>query len=181
MNRTGGGGEGGTAARAAPMPRWKKVMFGVAGSLVAAGLVFSFVETGPSPGASADTRISDLSQGFVPGGPSSQPQDQAEPWSQGFFRLGFSWFAGFCIGFALRKFFSIVLFGCGVGFLMLFGLQQAEIVVVDWQAMDRSFQALAQRLQSDFSRFQTIVTGSLPAAGLGTLGLYAGVRRTRAG
>src|SRR5690349_20132645 len=91
------------------LPRWKKLLLALALVLVAAGVVFAVVEAGrpaPAPPPAPSGGESGVRSSFLPGDP-NQPAPPAatatEPASAGFFRLGFSFIAGFCIGLAVRK------------------------------------------------------------------------------
>jgi uncharacterized membrane protein (Fun14 family) len=165
----------------ARLPGWTKVACGVAGAMLVASLVLYAVESGspPEPGAGgqgAGGGSNLLPQGIEPGGQPSAAE--GEPgWSLGLFKMGFSFFVGLSIGFALRTFVKVVLFACGLSFLLLFWLTSIELVIVDWPAMDRMFENLGTTLSRQFESLKTLVTGSLPATGLATLGLVAGFRK----
>lgn len=163
------------------MARWQKVAIGVASVLILAGIALTFVESGqsrPAGGGPLSGPASSFTGGpGQTGGTTTMSEEQA--WSGGLFRLGFSFFAAFCVGFALRRFLSLMVFGLGLAFLLLFGLAWFELIVVDWQAIDGLFTGFFERVQQDFDRFQTFMTGSLPSAGLAALGLVAGFRKNR--
>jgi uncharacterized membrane protein (Fun14 family) len=92
---------------------------------------------------------------------------------------GFSFFVGFCIGYALRAFFKISAVALGVVFLAIFGLQQIGIVEVDWGTAGELYDAAIEKVSGELDSFRGFLTGSLPSAGLAAFGLYAGFRRTR--
>lgn len=153
------------------LPRWKKVL------LVGAGTAMLFVETGSPPpagqaGGGAQTNL-------LPGqpAPAQPPGTTAEPASAGFFRLGFSFFAGFCIGLAVRKTLKLSAIFMGLLLLFLFLLAYAGLITVHWDAFDAMFQSLSQRVQRESENLRTFITGSLPAAGLATAGLVAGFKK----
>jgi uncharacterized membrane protein (Fun14 family) len=66
-----------------------------------------------------------------------------------------------------------------VGFwlVMTFLLAQAELVVVDWQAINDLFSSFMERAEQDLESFKGFILGSLPAAGLGATGLVVGFKR----
>lgn len=164
---------------------WKKIMLGMSVLLILGGILLSLAEEptvastgaegGGRPGGPAGALV-DPSQ--APGGGGSQAgQAPADPWSAGLFRLGFSFFAAFCVGYAARATFKLIALGCGFAFLFLFVLSYVGLITVDWVGFDRAFESMAQRIADEASHFRTFITGSLPATGLAALGLYAGFRR----
>jgi uncharacterized membrane protein (Fun14 family) len=164
------------------LPRWKKVLLAIAGVLVAAGAVFAIVDSGktppaPAPHAGAGTG---LQTSLVPGDhPAGEPVATApEPVSAGFFRLGFSFIAGFCIGLAVRKTLKLTAVVAGLLLLCLFLLSYAGMITVNWQAFDNLYQTVAQRVERESAQLRTFITGSLPAAGLAALGLVAGFKKS---
>ena len=62
----------------------------------------------------------------------TDPQEEAEisalsEWSPAIFRMGFAFFVGFCIAYAMRTFMKITIVVLGVCLLLIIGLQQAGI------------------------------------------------------
>ncbi len=148
----------------------------------------------------------DMSSGFVgqggdvswpfpvpglPGGtaePSATPEgeeaDEAvvqaspdDPWSPAIFRMGFGFFVGFSMAFALRAFAKVTLVSAGIFFLLLFGLQYAGLVEVKWTAMADRYDSIQAWLGAQLGGFQAFVTGYLPSAGAGLAGLGLGFIR----
>jgi uncharacterized membrane protein (Fun14 family) len=162
------------------LPRWKKVLLVVALLLVVAGVAMLFVETGAPPPAQGGGGGGGAQTSLLPGqpAPSQLPGTAAsEPASAGFFRLGFSFFAGFCIGFAVRKTLKLSAVFAGLLLLFLFLLAYAGLITVHWDAFDAMFQNLSQRVQRESENLRTFITGSLPAAGLAATGLVAGFKK----
>lgn len=164
------------------MPRWKKILLGCAALFVVVGVVLMFVET-PSEtpsGGGGSTGIGPSSSFVGEGdqGPGAQSASQSgDAWSAGFFRLGFSFFAGFAIGYALRSFLKISLIVIGISLLLLFGLSYIELIEVHWDKIDGMFESLVERFKGESARFKSFITGSLPSAGLASLGLVAGLKK----
>jgi uncharacterized membrane protein (Fun14 family) len=139
----------------------------------------SLLPDAPSTGPAGPT-IGGTSGNTGPDGPSaSNGPDINDAWSAGFFRLGFSFFAGFSIGLALRTIFRVMLIGIGIGLLFLFVLEYLEYASVDWDKFDALFESMGQRIAGEAEKFRTFLTGSLPSAGLAATGLIAGLRRKR--
>ncbi len=100
-----------------------------------------------------------------------------DPWSPAIFRMGFSFFVGFAMAFALRSFAKVTLFSAGIFFLLLFGLQYAGLVEVKWTAMADRYDSIQAWLKAQLGGFQAFVTGYLPSAGAGLAGLGLGFIR----
>lgn len=111
------------------------------------------------------------------GGQAAQPQ-VADPWSPAIFRMGFGFFAGFSMAYALRAFARVTLVSAGMFFLLLFGLQYAGLIEVRWSAMADRYDTLQAWLRAQMGGVQAFLTGYLPSAGAALAGLALGfVRR----
>ncbi len=184
------------------LAKWQKALCAVAAAFLLLSLVLVFVEpssgssqSGTSngdPGAGGAASLQSSGGGAAslvegPGQPRVDPgkksgsgtQSGDEAWSASFFRLGFSFFAGLSMGLALRTIMRLLLIGCGIALLFLFTLSYAELLTVNWQAIDGIFEAIVDRITAESGRFQSFITGSLPATGLAVLGLSTGLRRRR--
>ncbi|PIE23318.1 MAG: hypothetical protein CSA62_07945 [Planctomycetota bacterium] len=129
----------------------------------------------PSPGGKPQLPIPQ-----TPKKQDSSSQDSAQaPWSASFFRLGFSFFAGFSIGLALRSILHLLTIGIGIAFLFLMVLGYFEFISVNWAAFDQLFSSIGERIAGESERFRSFITGSLPSAGLAATGLTIGLRKRR--
>jgi len=174
-------------AKLTRMPRWNKIALAVSlAFILVSGVLEGIAVLSPPASAATSPEAAGNLQGgksFVGAGQESQQGPEAEQqqtdgaWSAGLFRLGFSFFAAFCIGFALRKVMHVALIALGLSFLFLFGLSYAELVTVDWVAIDALFQSLVQQIKAESGRFQSFITGSLPVTGLAGFGLVTGLKR----
>jgi uncharacterized membrane protein (Fun14 family) len=162
------------------MATWKKVAIALAVLLMLGGLALSMVET-KQPVRSGGAPLSGGATSLVggEGTGTAGAQDEEAVWSEGMVRLGFSFFAAFCVGYALRRFLGLLVFAFGLAFLFLFVLAYAELIVVDWKAFDSLYENFVARVRGEFDEFRTFVTGSLPSTALAGLGLVAGFRRNR--
>jgi uncharacterized membrane protein (Fun14 family) len=111
--------------------------------------------------------------------PTTATAEGLDLWSPAVFRLGFSFFVGFCVGYALRVFFKISLIAIGLILLALFGLQYGGVVSVNWSALQQHYGSVGRWLAAQASSFRQFVTGYLPSAGLGSFGLVTGFRKNR--
>ena len=93
------------------------------------------------------------------------------------FRLGFGFFAGFAIGYAVRAFVKVSLIVIGVGLLALFGLQYAGLITVDWERVSGGFETFGSWATAQTKDFANFITGYLPSAGAGLAGAFVGFRR----
>src|SRR5690606_8304539 len=100
-----------------------------------------------------------------------------DAWSPAIFRLGFSFFVGFAVAFALRAFVRLTVFTMGFFFLALFGLQYAGFIEVNWTAIGDRYESTSAWFLAQFESVQELVTGYLPAAGSAAAGLTLGFLR----
>jgi uncharacterized membrane protein (Fun14 family) len=109
--------------------------------------------------------------------PAEEAPEAGADWVPAVFRLGFSFFVGFCIAYALRAFFKVSMVAIGLILLALFGLQYAGVVQVDWSAMGRHYDGVMSWLAGQVAGMKSFVTGYLPSAASASAGLFAGFRR----
>lgn len=168
-----------------PLPRWKAMLFIVAGLLVVVGAISSFVGGGESslqsaaPGGNVPVGAAGLT-GNQSGSPSATPEEQpaeSSAWSGGMLKMGFSFFVAFAVGYLMRVFVRVSLIVIGSIVLLLTWFSYLGFVTVNWAEMETVFDAFVDRIGTDFENFRTMLTGSLPQAGLGGLGLVAGFKK----
>jgi uncharacterized membrane protein (Fun14 family) len=164
-----------------PLPVWKKVAFTVALLLGLTGLAMtraqsSDVQPASQAGASGlDVNASSFNaSGTVAG---ATPEEESL-WAPLFMKGGLSFAVAFAAGFALRTFMKLTMLMFGVVALAIFGLQKAGIVgAIDWSVAEGHWDTLTTNVGQQLESFKTFVTGSLPSAGAGTVGLISGFRR----
>ncbi len=181
------GGAGGSGGGRKGLPRWKvALLWGSVMVMVAAGVAWAIGAAGSSPPASGDTgETGKLVRGFAEqsgvkdAAKSTDPEvrNALEAWSPAVFRLGFGFFVGFCIAYALRAFFKISLIALGVVFLALFGLQYAGVLDVNWDKIERAYDASAEWVQSEAKTFVAFMQGYIPSIGAGLVGGFIGFRK----
>lgn len=171
------------AAWFSAMPRWKKGLLGAAALCAVAGGVLLLLDHGDAatPASAGGTGPAG-GAGFVPsgtgtGGGSAPTVPGEEPAAKGVFRLGSSFLVGFCMGAFVRAAVKIASIAVGFFFVALFALERADFVVVDWSAIDQAWSGFWAAVGEEWGDFHRFVTGRLPAAGLASLGLWAGFKR----
>ena len=168
------------------LPGWKKglligsvAMMVVGGAATLAGTLLS--DGGAAPASNRNPALP-MPHGFAAEVTTDESADDGEPeegsiWSPFIFRMGFSFFVGFCIAYAVRTFFKITMLVAGVVLLAIFGLQYAGVVDVDWQAMKGHFDNISGWLLDQVSSFRGFISGMLPSSAAGAAGMVIGLKR----
>ncbi len=175
------------------MRPWKKILIAAAILVMllgAGGYAYAIYRGDPLTGAEPATTPGTtgeglaLQQGFLPGqstsadgSPIERAESALEAYSPALFKLGFSFFAGFCMGFAARTFFRISLAIIGVGLLVLFGLQYAGLIDVNWSAWESHYQTITAWLTEQTASFRDFISGYLPSTASAGFGLIAGFKK----
>lgn len=160
-------------AAAKSAPKWVKILLVVAGLLLVTGVVLKLIEPTPAPGtmSAGSASLVDAQGQPIPG------SGQAEPdWAPGFLKMGFSFFVAFAVGYAARKFLKVALVVAGCIFAVFFLGQYVGALEVKWQVMEGWWDGFTANAGKQFESMKTFITGSLPAAGLAGLGLFAGFK-----
>ena len=136
---------------------------------------------GPAPSSHAAAGVSSFAEPGTGAPPAAEPAAEPAPpeslLSPALFRLGFSFFVGFAIAYALRSFFAFAIIAVGFFLLAMFGLQYAGIVDVHWGALAQRYDSFAAWLAAQTKSFPAFIGGSLPSAGAASVGLLTGFRR----
>ncbi len=187
------------APKRKPFKPWQKAMLGLSLLLMIVGgglKVYAMTRpqtpqtTTPSDsGSTTTTGPRTPGSSFLSGSPSgsdssaketspTQPETQFDlnNWSPAIFRLGFSFFVGFCIAYALRAFFKITAFTLGIILLAMFGLQYMGWVQIDWLLLERQYDSAVDWIRYQTASFQQFVTGQVPSAASAVTGLFVGFR-----
>gem|GEM_PF-79296 len=150
----------------AGLPAWKWACLALSVLVMGVAVAAPLPHWGAKP-ASVGSPDSNLATGFAPAGSapdSTAPED--DTLSPAVFRMGFSFFVGFAIGFATRTFVKFTLFGIGMFFLLLFGLQYAGIIEVKWALLEARYHEAGSWIGGQLSGFRAFITGYLPSAAL---------------
>lgn len=133
----------------------------------------------PVPGAPGGTPAPEGAPGEPGEGEQAEQVEQApaDPWSPAIFRMGFGFFVGFAMAYAFRAFAKFAVVSLGVFFLLLFGLQYAGLIEVQWGTMADRYDSARGWLGAQFEGFTAFVTGALPSAGAALAGLGLGFIR----
>ena len=92
-------------------------------------------------------------------------------------KMGFSFFAGYAIGFAVRFLSKIAMFFLGAFFLGLFILQFNGILVVDWGSLNQSFSVFSHSFSNESQVFLNYMKGNLQNGVAFIGGFVVGFRR----
>ena len=102
---------------------------------------------------------------------------QTGNWVALFTYMGFSFFAGFVIGYATRTFLKIVFFLSGTVLILLFVLQYMGLIDVKWEAFENVYNGLIAWVSPHLGGLKSFITSNLSSAAMASLGLYWGFRR----
>lgn len=134
-----------------------------------------------TPPATVDApRAPGLALGAVEGTPvaaAAEDRTFLDEWSPTIFKLGFSFFAAFCVAYALRSFVKIALVSIGLLLIALFALQYFDLIEVDWNEWSSRYESVAGWLRAQTGSFRTFIQGALPSSASAGLGFIAGFRR----
>ena len=170
-------------------PLWAKAMVVVALLFLVVGFSMKadakVVE--PSQGGSVATEGVLSTNTLVAGGQNPDVWDGSEgaqaesgglsDYSPFFIKSGFSFLVLFFVGMAARMFFKIGGLFVGVLALVLIGMNELGWIVVHWDVMSDQWDSVAGKIVDQADGLKTFITGSLPAAGAGSVGLFAGFKK----
>ncbi len=192
MSESAASGASATASAAA-MPMWKIIALVVSGIVAASGLglmVYSGV-TAPDPAPrtapEGPGELDPGATGFLPGqprtgdpAPDPDPADEdrwLDDYSPAIFRLGFAFFVGFALGYAMKTFFKIVLIIVGVLLFTLLGLEHMEWISVNWDEVRGGYDSAAGWAQAQFASFGDFVKGAVPSTASAIGGLAVALKK----
>ncbi|MEM7018599.1 MAG: FUN14 domain-containing protein [Pseudomonadota bacterium] len=176
-------------AKLPSLPFWKKALLGVALILSLVGIslyVVDFVSPQESVQSTQGSSNTMRTQSFGPHNldsnyesppPAQQTSIQLNDWSSFFMKLGFSFFIGFSIGYALLAFTKLFFLGVGFIALILFGFQYAGLVEVNWAGMEGYYNAFITWLHPHVGSFRDLIITNLSSSGMAAAGLYTGFKR----
>jgi uncharacterized membrane protein (Fun14 family) len=102
---------------------------------------------------------------------------QAGNWIALFTYMGFSFFAGYVIGFATRTFLKFAFFLAGTALILLFVLQYNDLIHVKWDAFENLYNGLISWISPHLGGLKNFITANLSSAAMAGLGLFWGFRR----
>ncbi|WP_069471553.1 FUN14 domain-containing protein [Candidatus Marithrix sp. Canyon 246] len=167
------------------VPTWQKYLLIIALVLSAIGLSLQAVAffQGENTAAGSDGNAMTLESRSTEAASSTESDKfnllgvDMSDWSILLTKVGFSFFVGFCLGYVFRIFLKIIFIVCGVVFLLLFGLEYASVVKVDWIIINGYYDGFFVWLKPHASTLQEFVKSNLPSAGLATAGLLVGLKK----
>ncbi|MEM1331102.1 MAG: FUN14 domain-containing protein [Planctomycetota bacterium] len=102
---------------------------------------------------------------------------QHDDLSPAVFRLGFSFFLGFAIAYALKAFVKVSIIGIGLFALLMFGMQYAGLLEIRWAAIGDRYESAADWLGGQFASFRAFVLGYLPSSGSAFAGVALALKK----
>jgi uncharacterized membrane protein (Fun14 family) len=115
----------------------------------------------------------------VPQAPSAPApaSDGGELWSSGFFlEMGFSFIVGLAVGFALKIAFKIALVLGGALLVVLFALQYAGLIDINWAGMESNYDGLVDWLGAYAGGLKDFMAENLSNTASFTAGLLVGLK-----
>lgn len=100
-----------------------------------------------------------------------------ETYSPTVFRLGFAFFLGFAIAYAIRAALKVVLIVVGAVLLLLVGLQMAGLVSVNWEAMRGIYDGSTSWLGEQTQSLTAFLSGYIPSGGTAVAGFGVGLMK----
>lgn len=100
-----------------------------------------------------------------------------DDWSGPMMQLGFSFVAGFSMGYALAFFVKATALAVGLLLFMLFGLQYAGLADVSWFGIQGYYDWFLAWIQPHAGGFQEFIANNLPASGMAALGVILGFKK----
>lgn len=91
--------------------------------------------------------------------------------------MGFSFFVGFAIGFAVKTFLKIMFFVVGTLLLVLFVLQYNDMIHVNWASFEGAYDGLIAWISPHLGGLKNFITANLSSAAMAGMGLFLGLRR----
>jgi uncharacterized membrane protein (Fun14 family) len=176
-----------TTARS--LPPWKKFLLGVALLLGLSGAgLYTYQAMQPPP---PEPQPGFSAQGIMPHqlqpGDSSRPPAGEQPeaiagiqlgdWSTLLMKLGFSFVVGFAIAYAVAGMLKLVTIGLGLIFLLLFGLQYAGLIDINWAGIETYYDSFVTWIIPHIGNFKDFITSHLPASSMAALGLVIGFKK----
>ena len=171
-------------------PRWKKFLLVAAAVCVVVGLALKGVammrggdeaQVTNTAGEGRSGALSTGTSGLVGSGDGGSEAGAADAdktdWSPFFFKGGFGFFLGFCVGHFLRAFLKVSAVGIGLIALVVLGLQYAGVLEVDWNVVSDQYDKIAEVVRRESKEFFSFVNGTIPAASASGLGLLVGFKK----
>ena len=99
------------------------------------------------------------------------------PTSPALFRFGASYIGGFFIGWLARKSLKLALLAGGAATLAIATAKHTGLIDVDWAGIEAHVSHSLAWARDGIGAAKSFLTGYLPSAAAGFLGLYKGARR----
>ncbi len=166
-------------ARPARLPLWSRILIVLAVLAMGAGLALPLVLPEPAPVEGVPTGVVAGFAGDGAAAPAPAEPPGLSAWSPAVFRLGFSFFVGFAMAYALRAFLRLAIVAIGFFFIAMFGLQYSGLIEVKWALVQERYDALSGQIEQQARSFWSYAVAYLPSAAAASAGALAGFWRKR--
>lgn len=162
-----------------PLGSSKSLRMAAAATLIGAVMWFFRGETPPDP--ENRTGAGSASSGIVqtharPDQAATVRNQRLVPTSPALFRLGASFLGGFAIGFACRRFLKVAAWTAGIALAAIALVKLTGLFGVDWTAIENHVRESLAWTSGGVEWLKTLLTGYLPSAFAGFLGIFKGLR-----
>ncbi len=162
-----------TQARRRPI--WKARSLLIALILVVLGLLtWTRTPSGQAPQAGAPAGGSALAESSPAQAGSSTA---AKPKSPALFRFGVSYIAGFFFGWLCRKSIKVGLIAAGAAAAAIAVARHTGFIDLDWASLQAHVTQSLAWLHGELGAIKHLLTGYLPSAAAGCVGIFMGARR----
>jgi uncharacterized membrane protein (Fun14 family) len=105
------------------------------------------------------------------------PTPAMKPTSPALFRLGAGYLGGFFIGWSFRRFLKVSILMAGAAVVGIAALKASGLFELDWDAVSGHVSASFTWLKGEAEGVKALLTGYLPSATAGAIGVFRGFLR----
>ena len=158
---------------------WQKVALVLALVSTLAGLALGGFGSEPAGVSAASPQVDSFAASGADPAPPGEEPGSSGIWAPLLAKGGLSFFLAFCVGYAMRAALKILFLTVGLAALAVFGLQYVGFLGdVQWDRLTEFWEVGVAAAKEQVDGIQAFITGSLPSAASGTLGIFTGFRRT---
>jgi uncharacterized membrane protein (Fun14 family) len=169
------------------MPRFHKSLLALAMLLLGtggAGQLANFFSKQPPPAATSNAMVAasnDSTAVAPPVSTTDQPPEQPKPLftrvSPLMTRVGFTFIAGFIIGWAFRAFLKITAMLTSLGMAILVGLSYFHVLNIDFTSVEKKYQTDMAWVSDQADRAGKALLAHIPGSSSSFVGMFIGFKR----